>query len=219
MKSILLREMRLAFTAGGGAATALLFYLAVVVAVPFAVGPDPKMLAAIGPAVLWIGALLASLLGLERLFAPDHDDGSLDQLMLAPVPLPVVCLAKALAHWLTTGLPAAMVAPVFGLMLGLDGTTIAATVATLLAGTPAVSFIGTVGAAVTVGLARGGLLLAVLVLPLTIPVVIFGVGAARGAGSAVDPFLGPLALTAALSAFFAVLGPLAAAHALRFRDG
>ncbi|MDA8870365.1 heme exporter protein CcmB [Rhizobiaceae bacterium] len=217
MMAVLARDFRLALGAGG--ATVLLFYFAVVVAVPFAVGPDPKLLAAIGPAVLWIGALLASLLGLERMFAADHEDGTLDQLMLAPVPLELVCLAKALAHWLATGLPVALVTPLFGLMLGLDATTIAATVATLLVGTPAVSFIGTVGAAVTVGLARGGLLLAVLVLPLTIPTVIFAVAAARGAVAEPDPFLAPLALTAALSAFFAVLGPLAAAFALRHRDG
>ncbi len=215
MIAILRRDLTLALAGGGGAATALLFYLAVVITVPFAVGPDADLLATIGPSILWIGALLAALLGLDRLFQPDREDGSLDQLILAPTPLPLTCFAKSLAHWLTTGLPVTLCAPLFALILGLDATQTGATMLTLLAGTPAISFIGAVGAAVTVGLARGGLLLAVLVLPLCIPVVIFAVGAVRGASVDPNPFFGPLALVTAISLFFAVLGPFAAAYALK----
>lgn len=215
MIALLRRDIRLALSGGGGAATALLFYLAVVIIIPFAVGPNAELLATIGPAILWIGALLAGLLGLERLFQPDREDGSLDILRLTPVPLPALCFAKSLAHWCVTGLPAALFAPIFALVLGLDGPVILATMATLLVGTPAISFLGSVGAAVTAGLARGGLLLAVLVLPLAVPVVIFAVGAVRAVTVEPDPFWPPFALVAALSLFFAVLGPFAAAFALR----
>ncbi len=215
MIALLARDLRLALRSGGGAATALLFYLAVVVAMPFAVGPNSELLATIGGATLWIGALLAGLLGLERLFQTDHEDGSLDQMMLSPVPLPVQVFAKSLAHWLVTGLPLTVMVPIFGLFLGMQETAIAASMATLLVGTPAISFIGAVGAAVTVSLPRGGLLLSVLVLPLCIPVLIFGVGAIRAAVTEPDPFLPPFLLVAAISLFFSVLGPFASAFALR----
>ena len=189
--------------------------MAVVIAVPFAVGPDPKTLALIGPAILWIGALLASLLGLERLFQADNEDGTLDQYMLSSSPLPVLVLVKSLAHWLVTGFPLAIFSPVFALFLTMEADAIWATLVTLLVGTPAFSFIGAVGAAVTVSLPRGGLLLSILVLPLCIPVVIFGVGAVRGAIAGPDPFLTPFLLVSAISLFFAVLGQLAAAFALQ----
>ncbi len=215
MIALLKRDIRLALRSGGGAATALLFYLAVVIAMPFAVGPNPELLATIGPATLWVGALLAGLLGLDRLFQADSEDGTLDQMLLSPVALPAQVFVKSLAHWLVTGLPLTLMVPVFAVFLALDGTAIAATMATLLAGTPAISFIGAVGAAVTVTLPRGGLLLSVLVLPLCIPVLIFGVGAVRGAMTEPDPFLPPFLLVAAISLFFAVIGPFAAAWALR----
>ena len=215
MIALLKRDMRLAIRAGGGAATALLFYLVVVIAMPFAVGPNPDLLATIGPATLWVGALLAGLLGLERLFQADSEDGTLDQMLLSPTPLPAQVFVKCLAHWLVTGLPLTLMAPVFALLLSLDGTAIAATMATLLVGTPAISFIGAVGAAVTISLPRGGLLLSILVLPLCIPVLIFGVGAVRGAMTDPDPFLPPFLLVAAISLLFAVIGPFAASLALR----
>lgn len=215
MIALLKRDIFLALRSGGGAATALLFYLAVVVAMPFAVGPNKELLATIGGATLWIGALLAGLLGLERLFQSDHEDGSLDQMMMVATPLAAQVFMKCLAHWLVTGLPLTLVVPVFGIFLGLDAITIQAAMATLLVGTPAISFIGAVGAAVTVSLPRGGLLLSVLVLPLCIPVLIFGVGAIRAAVSEIDPFLPPFLLLAAISLFFIVLGPLASALALR----
>ena len=167
--------MRLAVRVGGGALIGVLFFLIVVTLMPFAIGPDLALLARIGPAILWLGALLASLLALDRLFAADHEDGSLDLILMARVPLELAVAAKALAHWLTTGLPLVIAAPLLGLLLNLDPQATGAVALTLLVGTPALTFIGLIGAALTVALRRGGLLLAVLVLPLTIPVLIFGV--------------------------------------------
>ncbi|MGI9354063.1 MAG: heme exporter protein CcmB [Rhizobiaceae bacterium] len=218
MTALLKRDLKLAVRSGGGTVTALLFYLAVIIAVPFAIGPDSELLATVGAATLWIGALLASLLGLDRLFQADAEDGSLDQLILSPHPLATLVFTKSLAHWLATGLPLTLVAPLFGIFLNLSHTAILASMATLAVGTPAISFVGAVGAAVTVSLARGGLLLSVLVLPLCIPVIIFAVGAVRGAVTDPDPFLQPFLLVAAISLFFAVLGPVAAAFALKYGD-
>lgn len=206
------RDMRIAVRVGGGALMGALFFLIVVVMAPFAVGPDLKLLALIGPAILWLGALLASLLALDRLFAMDHEDGSLDLLMMGELPLELAVLAKAIAHWLTTGLPLIVVAPLLGLMLNIEGASMRPLILTLLAGTPALTFIGLVGGALSVALRRGGLLLAVLVLPLTIPVLIFGVAAASG-----ESAFGPaFTILCALSLMSLVLGPFAAAAALRY---
>lgn len=213
------REMGMAFRAGGGAVTVLLFYFAVVAAIPFAIGPDPKLLSTIGGAALWIGALLASLLGLDRLFQADSEDGTLDQYLRARRSLALIVFTKSLAHWVVTGLPLTLFAPVFGLFLGLEGPALMASMATLAVGTPALSFIGAVGAALTVSLARGGLLLAVIVLPLCLPVLIFAVGAVRAAVTEPDPFLPPFLLVCSLSLFFSVLGPFAGAYALRQSAG
>ncbi len=158
----------------------MLFFLTVVVLMPFAVGPDLALLTRLGPAILWLGALLASLLTLDRLFMADHDDGSLDLIVMSRTPLELACAAKALAHWLAAGLPLVIATPVLGLLLNLDASSTSAVALTLLAGTPALTFTGMIGAALAVTLHRGGLLLAVLVLPLSIPVLIFGVAASRG---------------------------------------
>jgi heme exporter protein B len=182
---------------------------------PFAIGPDPILLSTIGGATLWIGALLASLLGLERLFQSDAEDGSLEQMLISPTPLAAQVFAKSFVHWLVTGLPLTLMAPVFGLFLGMSQSALLASMATLAVGTPAISFIGAVGAAITVSLSRGGLLLSVLVMPMCIPVLIFGVGAVRAAVTEPDPFLPPFLLVAAISLFFAVIGPFASALALR----
>ena len=195
----MLRDMRLAVRVGGGALMGALFFLIVVVMVPFAVGPDLNLLARIGPAILWLGALLASLLALDRLFATDYEDGSLDLLMMAPMPLELAVAAKAIAHWLTTGLPLVLIAPLLGLMLNVELSATGALMLTLLAGTPALTFIGLIGAALSVALRRGGLLLAVLVLPLTIPVLIFGVAAAEAAIVGPAPFGPPFTILCALS--------------------
>ena len=213
--ALLLRDMRIAVRVGGGALMGALFFLLVVVMMPFAIGPDMALLGRIGPAILWLGALLASLLALDRLFAMDHDDGSLDLLMMGRMPLELAVVAKGIAHWLTTGLPLVVIAPVLGLMLNVELSAMGAVALTLLAGTPALTFIGLIGAALSVALRRGGLLLAVLVLPLTIPVLIFGVAAANAAIVGPAPFGPPFTVLCALSLASFVLGPFAAAAALR----
>jgi heme exporter protein B len=215
LAAVFLRDMRIAMRVGGGALMGVLFFLAVVTMVPFAVGPDLALLRRIGPAILWIGALLASLLALDRLFSGDHEDGSLDLILLGRSPLELVVIAKALAHWVTTGLPLVLASPVLGLFLNLEPVAIGAVMLTLFVGTPALTFIGLIGAALAVMLRRGGLLLPVLVLPLSIPVLIFGVSAADAAVTGPVSFGSPLAILCALTLFTLVLGPVAAAAALR----
>lgn len=213
--ALLIRDMRIAVRVGGGALIGVLFFLVVVTLVPFAIGPDLALLKRIGPAVLWLAALLANLLALDRLFAADHEDGSLDLLLMSKAPLELVVAIKGVAHWLTTGLPLVVAAPLIGLLLNLDGAAQAGLVLTLLVGTPALTFIGLIGAAISVALRRGGLLLAVLVLPLTVPVLIFGVGAANAALTGPTPFGTPFTILCALTLASLVVGPFAAAAALR----
>jgi heme exporter protein B len=215
LSAVFLRDVRVAMRVGGGALMGVLFFLAVVTLVPLAIGPDLALLSRIAPAILWLGALLASLLALDRLFGADVEDGSLDLLLLGGSPLELVIVAKALAHWLTTGLPLVLAAPVLALLLGLEPLGTGATMLTLLVGTPALTLIGVVGAALAVVLRRGGLLLPVLVLPLTIPVLIFGVAAASAAVVGPVSFGTPFALLCALTLISLVVGPFAAAAALR----
>ncbi|MEC5289718.1 heme exporter protein CcmB [Aurantimonas sp. C2-6-R+9] len=215
MIALFRRDLGLAFSGGGGAMTGVIFFLAVVATIPFGIGPDLNLLSRIGPAILWIGALLSALLTLDRLFQADRDDGTLDLLIAGPTPLPLVVLAKCLALWVASSLPLVLAAPVLGLFLALDPVAIGAVMATLLAGTPAITFIGAVGAAVAVALPRGGLLVSVLVLPLAIPVLIFGVSATYGAVNDPDPFLSPFLILVALTLFFGALGPIAAGAALK----
>ena len=214
--ALVLRDMRLAVRVGGGALMGALFFLIVVTMMPFAVGPDLKLLARIGPAILWLGALLATLLALDRLFATDHEDGSLDLLMMGRMPLELAIAGKGVAHWLTTGLPLVIISPVLGLMLNVELKAMGVVALTLIVGTPALTFIGLIGAALSVALRRGGLLLAVLVLPLTIPVLIFGVSAANAGIIGPEPFGPPFTILCALSLMSLVVGPFAAAAALRF---
>jgi len=213
--ALFIRDVRLAVRIGGGAIVGVLFFLIVVTLVPLAVGPDLALLARIGPAILWLGALLASLLALDHLFAADQADGSLDVILTGRTPLELAVLAKAAAHWLTTGLPLVIAAPVLGLMLNIDANAMAAVALTLLAGTPALTLIGAIGAALSVALRRGGLLLPVLVLPLTIPVLIFGVAAANAAIVGPVAFGAPFTILCALSLASLAIGPFAAAAALR----
>ena len=213
--ALLLQTLRLSLRAGGGALVALIFFLAVVTVVPFGVGPDLKLLTRIGPAVLWIAALLASLLGLERLFGADREDGTLDLVIVSGEPLVLYALGRAAGHWIATGLPIVIAAPVLGLLLNLEPRAMAAVTLTLLVGSPALTLIGSVGAALTAGLPRGGLLIAVLVLPLTVPVLFFGVLATLGAISEPEPFLSPFLLLSALALGALALAPLAASAALR----
>lgn len=213
--SLIRHDLALAFRAGGGAAFGVVFFLMVVTVTPFAIGPDLQLLSRIGPAVLWLAAVLATLIGLDRLFQADEEDGSLDLMRAGSLPLEAVVLAKVIAHWLTSGLPLALAAPLLGLMLALDPPALGAVALTLLIGTPALNFIGAVGAALAASLPRGGVLIAILVLPLMIPTLIFGVSSANAAISGTVPFLTPLLLLVAISLIACVVGVIGAAAALR----
>jgi heme exporter protein B len=213
--ALFVRECRIAQRVGGGASIGAVFFLILVAIMPFALGPDLKLLARIGPAILWVAALLAALLGLDRLFQADGDDGSLDVLVNASLPLELVVLVKCAAHWATSALPLVVASPLFGLMLAMEAKPLALVALSLAAGTPALTLIGAIGAALTVSLKRGGLLMAVLALPLTIPVLIFGVSAASAASGGAAPFLTPFLMLCALSLFALAAAPFAAAAALR----
>ena len=214
MIRLLQRDIRLAIRSGGGFGLALAFFLIVVVLIPFGVGPEREILSRIAPGVLWVGALLACLLSLDRVFATDYEDGSLELLATAPLPLESLVLAKGVAHWLTTGLPLTLIAPVLAVLLNLPESAYGTLVLTLAFGTPALSMLGAFGAALTVGLKRGGLLLSLLVLPLYVPTLIFGADAVRRAADGLETTT-PILLVAAITlGTFAVL-PFAAAAALR----
>jgi heme exporter protein B len=215
LRAIVLRDLALGFRAGGGAGIGVVLFLSVVVVVPFAVGPDLALLSRIGPAILWVGALLAALLGMDRLFAADREDGSLDQMMLSPAPLEAVAFAKAFAHWLTTGLPLVLAAPLLGLLLGVEPRALLAVAAMLLIGTPAITFLGLIGAALAATLPRAGMLIAVLTVPFTVPVLIFGTAATAAAIAGPSPFGTAFRLLLAVTLFSLVIGPFAAAAALR----
>lgn len=217
LSALFRRDVRLAWSAGGGGPVGVIFYLAVTAVAPFALGPDLPLLARLGPALLWIATLLALLLGLERVFQADAEDGTLDQLRLGEAPLELVVLTKAAAHWTAAALPLLLATPLAAVLLNLDFAALGLTLLTLLIGTPALALIGAIGAAVAVSLRRAGVLIAILVLPLSIPVVIFGVAAIEAglAGRAVGP---PLALLGALTLVAAVVAPVAAAAALREVD-
>lgn len=214
MIALLRRDLMLAVRAGGGFGLGLAFFLILCTLVPFGVGPSGGTLALIAPGILWVGALLACLLSLDRIFALDQEDGSLDLLATAPVPLEAVVIVKAAAHWLTTGLPLVLAAPVFGVLLHLPAPAVPHMLASLAIGTPALSLLGAFGAAVTVGLRRGGLLLSLLVLPLYIPTLIFGAEVVhRGAqGGAIQT---PMVFLAGITLATLALIPFAAAAALR----
>jgi len=215
LATLLARDLKLAVRIGGGAGIGVLFFLIVVVLIPFAIGPDLALLQRIAPAILWLGALLASLLTLDRLIAADAEDGSLDLILTAETPLELAVAAKALAHWLTTSLPLVIATPLFALLLNLDLKPSLTVALTLAAGTPALTFIGLLGAALSVTLRRGGLLLTVLVLPLTVPVLIFGVAASNAAVVGPLPFGTPFTILCALTLVSLVIGTFGAAAALR----
>jgi heme exporter protein B len=214
------RDLALAFRQGATAFQAVVFFAIVVTLIPFAVGPQLALLKQVGPGVVWVGFVLASLLSLDRLFQSDFEDGSMDGLVLSALPLEGVVLAKSLAHWIANGVPLIVAAPVLGLLLNLDGRVLGALVATLLVGTPGLTLIGAVGAALTVSVRRAGMLIGLLILPLYVPVLIFAVGALTvaesGGGFAADPsFL----FLSAVSIFGVVVGTAAAAGALRLQLG
>ena len=214
MIALLIRDLKLAIRSGGGFGLGLAFFLLLAVLVPLGVGPEGAILAKIAPGILWVGALLACLLSLDRIFALDYEDGTLDLLIPSPLPLEAAVMVKALAHWLTTGLALTLTAPVLAVLLHLPEPGFLWLFVSLLVGTPALSMIGAFGAALTVGLKRGGLLMSLLVLPLYVPTLIFGAEVVkRGAeGMAINT---PLALLAAITAGSVASLPFAAAAALR----
>jgi heme exporter protein B len=214
MRALLLRDLRLALRSGGGAGLGLAFFLIVVMLIPFGIGPDTALLARVAPGVLWVAALLACLLSLDRLFQADAEDGSLDIIALSPLPLEGAVLIKALAHWMTTGLPLIVAAPLLGITLNLPSGGYGWLIASLAAGTPALSALGAFAASLTVGLRRGGLLLSLLVLPLYIPTLIFGARCASIAANGQDA-LPAFLILAGLSLGTLALAPFAAAAALR----
>lgn len=213
--SLLSRDLRLAFREGGAISTALGFYLIVVAILPLGLGPDLNLLARIAPGVLWVALLLAALLSVGRIFHNDHEDGTLELLALGPLPLELVAAAKSLAHWMSIGLPLTLAAPVLALLLNLPAHAFGALVLTMATGTPAISFIGSIGAGLTLGLRRGGLLISLLILPLYIPVLVFGVSAMNAVITGPVPFMPSWLILCALTLASLVLTPLAAAAALR----
>lgn len=214
LRAVLVREITLATRIGAGVELGLVFFLILISVVPFALGPDQKLLSRLAPALLWIAALLATLLGLDRLLQADEDDGVVDEMMLSDTPLELLLFVKALAHWLVTGLPLAVLAPILGLMLAIAPEAMLPLALALLVGTPALTLVGLIGAALTVTLRRGGLLLSVLVLPLTVPTLIFGVAVVKEAAEG-RSIATPFALLAGVSLIALVVSPIAAAAALR----
>ncbi|MCZ8184997.1 MAG: heme exporter protein CcmB [Beijerinckiaceae bacterium] len=212
--ALLLRDLRLARRVGAGAELGLVFFLILVSLLPFAIGADQRFISRIAPAFLWLSALLATLLGLDRLLQADEEEGVVDQFLLSGTPLELLVLAKALAHWLVTGLPLSLAAPLLGLMLAIEPQAMAPLALSLLIGTPALTLIGLIGAALTVSLKRGGLLLSVLVLPLTVPTLIFGATLVKEAALG-RPYTTPLMLLGGMTLLMLVIAPVSAAAALR----
>ena len=213
-RSMLVRDLTLAMRRKADVLTTLFFFLIVVSLFPLGVGPEMETLRQIGPGVIWVAALLASMLSLGRLFSDDYEDGTLEQILLEPHPLSVLVLCKVLAHWLLSGLPLVIFSPVLGMQLGLEGEAIVLLMITLTLGTPALSLIGAVGAALTLGLRGGGVLISLLVLPLYIPILIFGAGAVESQNAG----LGAEAHLSILGAFLMVtlvFAPISTAAALR----
>jgi heme exporter protein B len=213
-RAMLARELRLTLRGGGDMLTLVLFFVIVGAIVPFAVGPDQALLARIAPGIVWIAAFLAMLLGLDRLFRPDHEDGSLILLRQADLPLSAVIAAKLIVHWLVSAVPLILASPLLALLLAMDGEALWRTVLSLLLGTPALAAFGAVGAAVTVSIRRGGLIAPILIAPLSIPVLIFGVGAIS-TGIGPDQTGAATLFLAALSLMALALSPFAAALAIR----
>ena len=211
--ALIVRDLRLATRIGGEALTLVLFFVMIGVVVPFAIGPDRVLLARIAPGVIWISAFLSMLLGLDRLFRTDSEDGTLILLRQADLPFSALVAAKVMAHWIISALPLIVASPLLAVMLALDGAAFWRVVVSLLVGTPALAAFGTIGAAVTVSIRRGGLIAPVLILPLSVPVLIFGVGAIS-TGPGPDLTGSALLFLAAISLITLALSPFAAALAI-----
>jgi heme exporter protein B len=213
--ALIRRDLHLAWRQGGSVATALGFYLVIVTTLPLGIGPDLKLLGRIAPGALWVALLLSSLLSADRMFHEDHEDGALEVIALGPLPLEAVALAKAIAHWLSIGIPLLLLAPLLALLLNMEISAYGPLMLTLLVGTPAVSFLAGIGAALTLGMRKGGLLVPLLILPLYIPILIFGVSTIDVVVSGIGSFTAPFSILCALTLASAVLAPLATAAALR----
>ncbi len=214
MGQIIRRELLIAYRRQADIFNPLWFFIIVITLFPLSIGPEPNLLARIAAGIVWVAALLSALLSLERLFGDDYRDGALEQLMLLPLPLPLVVIAKVVAHWLLTGLPLLLISPLLAVLLSLDFSTWWAVVLTLLVGTPTLSFIGAIGVALTVGLQKGGVLLSLLILPLYIPVLIFATSAIEAASNGMA-YNGQIAILAAMLLAAVSLTPLAISAALR----
>ncbi|QFU24863.1 heme exporter protein CcmB [Shewanella eurypsychrophilus] len=212
--TLLKRDLQIAIRHKGDIFNPLLFFILVVTLFPLAIGPEPKILSRVAPGIIWVAALLASMLSLERLFKADYNDGSLEQMLLSPQPLPLMVLAKVLAHWILTGVPLILVAPLLAVLLHLDDNSYGALMATLALGTPVLSLLGGIGVALTVGLHKGGVLLSLLILPLYIPVLIFATTAIDAAGLNL-PYSGQLAIIGAMLVGSLILAPFAIGASLR----
>ncbi len=208
------RELRLALRQGGDSLLVVMFFVLVVVLFPLGAGPEPGILSRIGAGIIWVSALLAAMLSMDRLYQSDFEDGSLELLVLSPAPLEIIVLAKAAAHWLTTGLPLIVASPLLGLLLNLEAGGIAVMLVSLALGTPALSLVGAIGAALVLGARRGGVLISLLILPLFIPILIFGVGAVDAALLELT-YRPQLMVLGALLLLAAALSPWAAAAAVR----
>ncbi|MBT9541289.1 MAG: heme exporter protein CcmB [Thiobacillus sp.] len=214
LRYVVFRDLLLAMRRRADVATTLFFFVIVASLFPLGVGPDPKLLRVMAPGILWVGALLASMLSLGRLFAEDYADGSLEQLVLAPEPLTLVVIGKVVAHWLVSGLPLVLISPVIALQFDLPREAMVTLLLALLLGTPLLSLIGAIGAALTVGVRGGGVLISLLVLPLYVPVLIFGAGAVDASAMGMEAG-GHLSILGALLLLGMVLAPWATAAALR----
>lgn len=212
--TLLQRDLKIAIRHRGDIFNPLLFFIMVVTLFPLGIGPEPQMLARVAPGIIWVAALLASMLSLERLFKADFSDGSLEQMLLSPQPLAILVLAKVLAHWILTGVPLIIIAPLLAVLLNLDGNSYGALISTLALGTPVLSLLGAIGVALTVGLRKGGVLLSLLILPLYIPVLIFATSALDAAGMNL-PYDGQLAIIGAMLVGSLTLAPFAIGASLR----
>ncbi|GIU46622.1 MULTISPECIES: heme exporter protein CcmB [Shewanella] len=212
--TLLKRDLQIAVRHRGDIFNPLLFFVLVVTLFPLGIGPEPQVLTRVAPGIIWVAALLASMLSLERLFKADYADGSLEQMLLSPQPLPLMVLAKVLAHWILTGVPLILVAPLLAVLLHLEGNSYGALIATLALGTPVLSLLGAIGVALTVGLRKGGVLLSLLILPLYIPVLIFATSAIDAAGMNL-PYDGQLAIIGAMLVGSLTLAPFAIGASLR----
>ena len=214
MIALLQRDLILAVRAGGGFGLGMAFFLIVVILVPLGIGPDMEILSKVSVGILWVGALLSCVLSLDRIFSLDYDDGTLELLLTSPIPLEAVVTVKSFSHWISTGLPLVVISPILGLLLGLQVSDLKWVFISLLLGTPALSVIGAFGAALTVGIRRGGLLLSLLVLPLYVPTLIFGANVASKGLADISNSSALLILTAVTLAAFSIL-PFASALVLR----